>query len=146
MCAVMAGLPVTIECRDQSVPRQKAGSGSTAGKEAAPLCSTHSGLGGGAYSVQSGATILPGCCPQLAGSNRINIPVPPKSAQVAPRPRNPAQLDTRYRNLSKPVNHLFMPRRSVTHSKLMRLRKSLCVRLPACITRDREPQLAAGGG
>ena len=87
MCAMMEGLPVTIECRDQSVPRQKAGSGSTAGKEAAPLCSTHSGLGGGAYSVQSGATILPGCCPQLAGSNRISIPVPPKSAQVAPRHR-----------------------------------------------------------
>ena len=143
---MMVGLPVTTECRDQSVLRRKAGSGSTAGKEAAPLCSTHSGLGGGAYSVQSVATSLPGCCPQLAGSNRFNIPVPPKSAQIAPRHRIHSYRLTQRRNAS---GQRVDPVRLMKTCDIFEAQaniQQLWVCVTSCITRDRGPQLAAGAG
>ena len=141
----MAGLPVTIECRDQSVPRQKAGSGSTAGKEAAPLCSTHSSLGGEAYSVQYVATSLPGCCPQLA-SYRFNIPVSPKSAQIAPRHRIHSYCLTQRRNAS---GQRVDPVRLMKTCDIFEAQaniQQLWVCVTSCITRDRGPQLAAGAG
>ena len=131
-CAVMACLPAIMECREQSVPcRTLAHVHIDRGREGSLATRHNEACEGGLTESTHPRTILPGCCRQLAASQLLNMPLSREVRSDSTAAWNPGQLATRYRNPSKPVNHLSLTHRPATCSKLMLMLKSFKGCLPA---------------
>ena len=135
--AVTAALPANIECREQSAETER-GAGSTARKR--ELCySTHSGLGGALTQRNLRRTILPGCCLQLAASHLLNMPLPREvGSGISVALDLPVPPHTAKESVVRIIATCNMFQRQADNQQLW-----VCV--ISYITRDREPQLAAGG-